>query len=185
MNKRNPTPLAILALLAIGAAIFAGLAGTNAVNPDRASQSRSQDQQRSRAQTETTPRTALDPAVGVAARYALAARNWTAATYLASWRRQLSLAGGRYRRELFAARPGPTELGQLREEGSSSKASPVRAERDPTVESPQARVIVTLRETTVANGQTIDGQTVNQVMLREIDGRWQVTGWTVIPGVSR
>lgn len=170
------TLLLALTVVTIAAAVAIGLAGATKVHEPVETRRRASSEERRRP---------TDPVVAVATRYALAARNWTAATYLASWRRQLSLAGGRYRRELFAARPGSTELGQLREEGSSSKASAVRAERDPTVESPQARVIVTLRETTVANGQTIDGQTVNQVTLREIDGRWQVTGWTVIPGVSR
>jgi len=170
------TLLVALAVVAIAAAVALGLAGTTRVQEKVETRPSAPNRER---------RWPTDPVVSVATRYALAARNWTAATYLASWQRQVSLAGGRYRRELSAAMPGSAELGQLREEGSSSKASAVRAERDPTVESPQARVIVTLRETTVANGQTIDGQTVNQVTLREVDGRWQVTGWTVIPGASR
>jgi len=170
------TLLVALAVVAIAAAVGLGLTGATGVPKKERTRSSAPAQE---------VRRPTDPVVSVAARYALAARNWTAATYLASWQRQISLAGGRYRRELSTAMPGSAELNQFREEGSRSKASLVSAERDPTVESPQARVIVTLRETTVANGQTIDGQTVNQVTLREIDGRWQVTGWTVIPGASR
>lgn len=169
------TLLLALAVVTIAAAVAIGLAGATKVpEPVETRHSASSEERRR----------PTDPVVAVATRYALAARNWTAATYLASWQRQVSLAGGRYRRELSAARPA-TELDQLREEASSSKASLIRAERDPTVESPESRVIVTLRETTVANGQRIDGQTVNQVTLHEADGRWQVTGWTVIPGPSR
>lgn len=182
MNKRNATPLAILALLAIGAAIIAGLAGTSAVNSDRASQPRSQDQQRSRAQTQTAPRSTPDPAVGVAARYALAARNWTPQTYRDSWKRQIALAGGRYRRALKARLPKPAELRALRQDRASSRAKLVRAERDRRAGSSSTRVVVTLSETTVAGGQTIRGQTVNQVDLRRVGGRWRVVGFTVLPG---
>lgn len=170
------TLLVALAVVAIAAAVALGLAGaTTGHEKEKAAPSA----------PSTKVRRRTDPVVALAARYALAARNWTPGTYVSSWQQQISLAGEPYRRELSAARPGSAELGQLRNEGSRSQASLVRAERDPTVAPPNGRVIVTLQETTVANGQTIGGQTVNQATLREVGGRWQVTGWTVIPGASR
>ena len=170
------TLLVALAAVSIAAAVSLGLAGATALHE--------KEETRPSAPTTETPRPA-DPVVELAARYALAARNWTAATYPVSWQQQIGLTGGPYRRELSAARPGFAELKELRKEGARSQASLVSAERDPTVIPPEGRVIVTLEETTVANGQTIDGETVNHVTLREVGDRWQVTGWTVIPGTRR
>jgi hypothetical protein len=177
--RNNPTPLALLALLAIGVAIVAGLAGMDRATPDRPRAPADPGQKQRATDKRDTPR---DPLLELAARYSLVARNWTPATYRDSWRRQLALAGSQYHRELEASRPDTAELRALREDRARSKAELVRAQRDPRIQGPEARVIVTLNETTVAGGQTIAGPTVNQVDLHRRDGRWRVVGFTVVPG---
>jgi hypothetical protein len=178
--RKNPTPLALLALLAVGAAIMAGLVGRDRATPQRAADPRDTGQEQ--AATNKPEMAPSDPLLELAARYALAARNWTPATYAESWHQQLEVAGGRYRRQLEASNPGPVELGTLREDRARSRATLVRARRDPRVREPDARVLVTLNETTIAAGQTIRGPTVNQVELRQHAGRWKVVGFTVLPG---
>lgn len=163
-------------MVAIAAAMLAGLAATQS---DHSSRQPSAPQPERRA-----ARQRQDPAVATAARYALAARNWTPATYRRSWQAQLALAAGSYRRALLAARPDARYLAGLREEGARSQAQIADIERDPTIARPAARVIVTLAEVTLAAGQAIRGPTVNRVDLRLIDGRWRVIGWTVIPGAG-
>ena len=177
--RNNPTPLALLALLAVGAAIMAGLAGRDRATPQRPAAA---DPGQEQAATDKREKAPPDPLLELAARYALAARNWTAATYTASWQEQIALAGGRYRRELEAKHPRPLELRALREDHARSKATLVRAQRDPRIREPDARVLITLNETTIATGQTIRGPTVNQVELRQRAGRWRVVGFTVLPG---
>lgn len=178
--RKNPTPLALLALLSVGAAIMAGLAGRDRATPQHATAPTDLGQEQPTTdKRETAP---SDPVLELGARYALAARNWTRATYAESWQQQIELAGGRYRRELEARRPGPVELRTLREDRAHSKAKLVRAQRDPRIEEPQARVLVTLNEITVAGGQAIHGMTVNQVELRRRAGRWRVVGFSVLPG---
>jgi hypothetical protein len=124
----------------------------------------------------------VDPVVDIARRYALAARNWTPATYQASWERQIELAGGRYRRALIAKRPGRRELVALGNDQARSRVRVIRTTRDRRVRPPAARVLVALDETTSAGGQTIRGVTLNKVRLRRLGERWLVIGWTVIPG---
>lgn len=184
---RNATPLALLALLAIGAAITAGLAGGGAPAPGPAPdpgptppESRPPDS--GPAAEEARQRTPRDPAEEVAADYALAARTWTPASYRNSWERQIALAGGRHRRQLAASRPGAAQVGALESDRASSEARLVEARRDPRVADPEAQVLVTLDERTVAAGQTIAGETVNRVNLRRVGGRWRVVGFTVLPG---
>jgi hypothetical protein len=178
--RTNPTPLALLALLSVGAAIMAGLAGRDRATPQHATTPKDRGQERAAAdKRETAPR---DPLLELGARYALAARNWTHATYAESWQQHMELAGGRYRRELEFGRPGPVELRTLREDRAHSKARLVRARRDPRIEEPKARVLVTLNETTVAGGQAMHGLTANQVELRMRAGRWGVVGFSVLPG---
>jgi hypothetical protein len=121
--RNNPAPLVLLALLAVGAAIVAGLAGRDRARPQRATAPRDPGQTAS-GKREKAPR---DPLLELAARYALAARNWTPATYSDTWERQLALAGGQYRRELEASRPDTAELRALREDRARSKAKLVRA----------------------------------------------------------
>lgn len=182
---RNTTPLALLALLAIGAAIMAGLARQNAAGPDPAANREATPTDQtpgSQTPTETRERATRDPVEEVAAAYALAARAWTPASYRASWERQIALAGGRYGRELQAQRPGPAEIGALRADHARSEARLVDVRRDPDVPPPAARVLVTLEEKTVAAGQTIAGPTVNEVGLRRAAGRWRVVAFTVVPG---
>ena len=178
--RNNPTPLALVALLAIGAAIMAGLAGKDRATPQRPAAPAEPGGRSANTGVRDTP--ASDPLLELAARYALAARNWTPATYSESWERQIALAGGRYRRELEAKRPDTAELRALREDRARSKAELVQAQREPRIGEPEARVLVTLNETTLAGGQTIGGLTVNQVELRRRSGRWRVVGFTVLPG---
>jgi hypothetical protein len=178
--RNNPHPLALLALLAIGAAIMAGLAVGDGARPQRpAGPGDAAEEKATTGEREKAPRDAL---LELGARYALAARNWTPATYSQSWQEQIELAGGRHRRELEATRPGPIELRSLRGDRAGSKATLVRTQRDPRIEAPEARVLVTLNESTIAVGQAIRGRTVNQVELRRRAGRWRVVGFTVLPG---
>lgn len=123
-----------------------------------------------------------DGAVTVARRYALAARNWTAHSYPSSWRAQLALATGPYRRGLRAARPTWAQLRVLRADRASNLAVVTRAARDPRVRDPRARVLVWLEERTTAGGQVLAGTTGNEVRLRRRHGGWRVTGWTAVPG---
>jgi hypothetical protein len=177
---RNLTPLALIAVLAIGAAIMAGLAGRDRATPQHATAPTSPGQEH--AATDKREKAPRDPLLELGALYALAARNWTPATYAESWQQQIELAGGRHRRELEIRRPGPVELRALREDRARSKATLARARRDRRAEEPEARVLVTLNETTVAGGQTVRGLTVNQVELRRLARRWRVVGFTVLPG---
>jgi hypothetical protein len=178
--RTNATPLAVIALLALAAAIPAGLAGRDRATPQQATAPTSPGKEHAATdKRDTAPR---DPLIGLAASYALAARNWTPATYAESWQRQLGLAGGRHRRELEIRRPGPVELRALREDRARSKATLARARRDRRAKEQKALVLVTLNETTVAGGQTVRGLTVNQVELRRLARRWRVVGFTVLPG---
>ena len=187
--RRDPAlPLIVLALaglLAIGAAVSLGLAASKSPRLERTTQPTHPDRQDSRKHPERQDRQGGDAAIRRAVAYALAARNWTPGTYLDSWRRQLALAGGRYRRSLAARRPTPSELEALREDRARSQATVVVAEPDRRVRRPAARLLVTLNEATVAAGQTIGGVTVNEVRLRPQEDRWVVVGWTVLPGAAR
>jgi hypothetical protein len=178
--RTNPGPLALIALLAVAAAILAGLAGGDRSTPHHATPPTGPRQEH--AATDMLAKAPRDPLIELAASYALAARNWTPATYAESWQQQIGLAGGRYRRGLEARQPGPVELRALREDRARSKAKLVRAQRDRRIEEPKARVLVTLNETTVAGGQAVRGLTVNQVELRRLARRWRVVGFTVLPG---
>jgi len=120
--------------------------------------------------------------IDVARPYALAARNWTPTSYDASWEVQIRLAGGRYRRELVATRPEAAQLAALVQDRATSRARVVRAQRDPAVRPPAARVLITLDEMTVAVGQAVRGLTLNEIRLASRGGRWRVLGWTVVPG---
>ena len=76
-----------------------------------------------------------DGAVTVARRYALAARNWTAHSYPASWRRQLALATGPYRRRARCAADAGATAGAARRPRQQPGAV-TRAARDPRVRDP-------------------------------------------------
>lgn len=179
MPPRNVTPLALIALVVVVLAILAALGGSKSRNPARPQRP---------SQTETDARSvpgdrrAADPAVAVARRYALAARNWTAANYEDAWERQIVLAGGAYRQALIAQRPGRRELVALRRDRAWSKAGLLRLERERHIQLPNARVRVVLDETTNAGGQRIRGETLNEVGLRRYHVGWRVIAWTVIPG---
>jgi hypothetical protein len=177
---RNVTPLALIALIAIVAAVMAALAGNDIMDPTSTRPpAPSETEERPSEPPNPAP---ADPTVDVARRYALAARNWTVATYRSSWERQIELAVGRYRRALIAKRPGRRELVALRKDRARSKARVLRTEPQRRIRPPSARVVVTLEETTSAGGQTIRGATVNEVRLRRHGDQWLVIGWTVIPG---
>jgi hypothetical protein len=179
--RTNPTALAVLALFLIAAALTAALAGKNSLTPSEPPAPTPDRQQQERDVTASNE-ASRDPAVDIARRYALAARNWTSTSYRASWKVQIRLAGGRYRRELLSTRPDAAQLAALKRERAASRARVVHAQRDRAVPSPAAQVFLVLDETTVAGGQTIRGPTLNEVRLSSRRGRWRVTAWTVIPG---
>ena len=179
--RTSPIALALLALFVIAAALTAALAGKNSLTHSEPPAPTPDRQQQTRDVT-ASREAGRDPAVDIARRYALAARNWTSTSYRASWEVQIRLAGGRYRRELVATRPDAAHFAALKRDQAASRASVVRAQRDPALRPPVARVFVVLDETTVAGSQTIRGHTLNEVRLSSRRGRWRVTGWTVIPG---
>jgi|SRR5215207_4616842 len=177
---KNTTPLALVALIVIVAASMAALAGSDIMRPTGEERVLPPKPEERASQPEDTA--AVDPVMDIARRFALAARNWTPATYRNSWERQIQLAGGGYRRALIAKRPGRRELAALRAEQGRSGARVLETERDQRVRPPSARVLVTLDEETSAAGQTIRGPTLNEVRLMRYGERWLVVGWTVIPG---
>jgi hypothetical protein len=177
---RNVAPLALIALIVIVAAIIAALARSEIMDPTgNTFPAASETEERPSEPDNPAP---ADSIADVARRYALAARNWTPATYRASWERQIDLASGRYRNAVIAKRPGRRELIALRKDRARSRARVLRTERVRRVRQPGAHVLVTLDEATSAGGQTIRGATVNEVRLRRHADRWVVVGWTVIPG---
>lgn len=129
----------------------------------------------------TPPPSAVAPDVELertAVAFALAARNWSAATRLAAWRRQRALAGGRYRRLLERARPTRAT------ERTSSIAIPASPPRSSTA-GPRAQVLIELHERTTTARQVTTSPTRNQVSLRRRAGAWRVTGWTILPRPNR
>ena len=179
--RTNPVAPAVLALFVIAAALTAALAGKSSLTPSEPPAPTPDRRQQERDGT-ASKEANRDPALDIARRYAVAARNWTSTSYRASWEVQIRLAGGRYRRELLSTRPDAAQLAALDREPTASRAHVERAQRDPAAHPPAARVFVVLDETTVAGGQTIRGHTLNEVRLSSRRGRWRVTGWTVIPG---
>ena len=178
--RRDLTPVALIAFVAIAAGLIAALATRDSATGPRAGSAA-----RENAFTERTPKPKrTDPAVLVARRYALAARNWSPATYTASWRRQVRLSGASYRDELASAKPGPGELRALREDRARSSGRVLQVERTRPVGGATAKVLVLLAEVTRAGSQLIEGRTLNEVRLRRRAGRWWVVGWTVIPGAE-
>jgi hypothetical protein len=180
--RTNPTALAVLALFVIAAALTAAaLAGKSSPTPSEPPAPTPDRQQQERDVT-ASKESSRDPAVDIARRYALAARNWTPTSYSVRWEAQIRLAGGRYRHELTSTRPDAAQLAALERDRAISRARVVRAQRDPAVRPPAANVFVVLDETTVAGGHAVRGLTLNEVRLTNWRGRWRVTGWTVIPG---
>jgi hypothetical protein len=180
--RTSPIALAVLALFVIAAALTAALAGKSSLTPSEPSAPTPDRQQRQQRDGTASTEAGRDPAVDIARRYALAARNWTSTSYRAGWEVQIRLAGGRHRRELVSTRPDAAQLAALERERAASRAHVVDAQRDAAVRPPAAHVFVVLDETTVATGQTIRGHTLNEVRLSRRRERWRVTGWTVIPG---
>ena len=199
---RKAVPLLVVAIVLIGAALIAALAGSQAMSTDpepsaqRDQQEPSGDQARpaqaQRALPEGAlpaerlpPVPALDDAEDLAARYVLVATNWTPETFRRSWERQVELASDAWRAILEDAPPSKAEIDALREEETSSRARLLRVQRDTRVGEPQARVLVEVQETTIALGQKLEGKTVHEVTLRRSDdGSWGVNGYTIVPGAG-
>jgi hypothetical protein len=90
------------------------------------------------AQTPTSPTaTRSDGAAAASRAHALAARNWTYPPR--ACRRQLSLATGRYRRQVHAARRTLAQLDALRVDRAARLAVVTRVRRDRGLAAPRAR----------------------------------------------
>jgi hypothetical protein len=120
--------------------------------------------------------------VEVARAYAIAARTWSPTTRLDSWRREVALAAGSYRRALLAARPTRAQRVALRRDRASSSAAVVTARS--RADGHGGVVIVELRERTRVAGSQLVGVTRNRVTLRRYGGAWRVVGFTVVPGAQ-
>ncbi len=119
-------------------------------------------------------------ATRVAVRYALAARNWSARTARAAWRRQQVLAGGRLRRQLTRTRPTRAQVVALEAERGSQLAVTVGTPR-PQVTGRRAVVLVELAERAATRGRAVTYRTRNRAALTRTPSGWRVTGWTVLP----
>jgi hypothetical protein len=64
---------------------------------------------------------------------------------------------------------------------AEARATVVRSEHDPRVRPPRARVVVWLDEHLRTGQITRSSRTRNEVRLARHDGRWRVTGWTLLP----
>jgi hypothetical protein len=162
---RSATPLVLLALLAIGVAIAAGLAGQNAAAPapdaDRGAAARREDARQLNLRGDPRPSEPRPAGRG----------------------RDRVRAGGPHLDAGELPRiVGAPDRARRRPLQARSEARLRDARRDPDVSAPAARVLVTLEEETVAAGQTIAGPTVNQIDLRRSSGRWRVVAFTAIPG---
>lgn len=169
------------------AGIALGVAATNAAHPVQPPTTRAPE--RPTAAPTVIPRSPSPAAshreqLRVARAYALSATNWTARTRMAAWQRELALATPEYARALQQTRPTRVRLRALRTERARSRATLTRADIDPQVRPPRARVLVALRERTSSVAGTLAGETRNQVLLEHRGGRWRVTGWSVLPGGS-
>ncbi len=198
---RNVLPLMLVAIVVIGAALVAALAGSQAMSSDpeqsaqRAPQQPPAEQKPQSVQRELPegalpveqmpPGPPLDDAEDLAARYVLVATNWTPETFRASWERQTELATDSWRDTLEDAPPSDAEVDALREEETSSRSQVLRLQRDTRVREPEARVLVEVQEITTALGQKLEGKTVHEVTLRRTDdGGWGVDGYTIVPGAG-
>jgi hypothetical protein len=180
--RTSPIALAVPALVVIASALTSAIAGKSSLAPSEPPVPTPDRQRRQERDGTASSGTGRDPAVDIARRYALAARNWTSTSYRAGWEGQIRFARGRHRRELVSTRPDAAQLAALERERAASRARVLHAQRDPAVRPPAAQVFVVLDETTVAGGQTIRGHTLNEARLISRHGRWRITGWTVIPG---
>lgn len=121
-------------------------------------------------------------ATRAAVSYALAARNWSARTVRAAWRRQYVLAAGRLRRELARTRPTSSQLAALNAERGSQLALVIGAPRPrPRVAIRRADVVVELAERTATAGRVVTYRSRNRARLRRTRAGWRVTGWTTLP----
>jgi hypothetical protein len=175
---RRLLPLTLLAGVALGAAAT-DVAHPPATPPSPTTAARPDP-------PTSTPRPdSADEAVAVARTFATAARTWTAETYTTAWRTQLTLAAPGYRRALRQARPTAAQVQALRAERARAHATVLGTERDPRVALPRARVIVSLQERTDTAHGALAARTRNEVRLEQRDGRWRVTGWTLLAGDDR
>jgi len=118
-------------VLRFGAVVLLALAGCG---PRSAGLSADPDDGRTstiqpRPTTTTIDQTALTAAGRVAARYALAARSWTPATYRAQYRRQLRLSREPLRSALRRGAPTREQLAAYRDEGAHVNATAVEVAR--------------------------------------------------------
>jgi hypothetical protein len=173
--------LALVAVAGIAAAMIAALA-TRPVAPRPTGVPSRPPMPRTQPPARSPAPGAGDGAMRVAVAYALTARNWDAAHYAASWRAQIGLSTGRYRRALIAARPTDAQMHALRLQRAASSAELVAARRTSLSQNGTAIVRVVLAEVTSAAGERAVGRTINAVRLRRIGRRWRVVAWTVIPG---
>jgi hypothetical protein len=172
--------LVLMATAGIAAAMIAALAMRPVAPRPTGVQSRPPMPRRTAPARSSGPG-AGDGATRVAAAYALIARNWDAAHYAASWRAQIRLSEGRYRRALIAASPTLTQLHALSLQRAASRAELLAARRT-SLHSGTAIVRVVLAEVTSAAAEHVAGRTVNAVRLRRTGHRWRVVAWTVTPG---
>lgn len=118
--------------------------------------------------------------LAIATHYALAATNWRGAGYLAAWRAQRRLASARYRRQLALARPSAAELRWREREGQAERGEIVAAETVATSKT-RARVLVSLRQRTIALDRSAEIVSLNEVRLVRERRRWCVARWSVLP----
>ncbi|MQA75694.1 MAG: hypothetical protein GEU88_15365 [Solirubrobacterales bacterium] len=175
MSSSRFSLLVVAALIAVGGVIYASAdvdVGGDADTPPRARSA------------ESVQAGAEDPAVALARRYALAARDWTARTYERSRARQRRLAGGGYREALARTPTPPGYVARLRKQRARSVARVVATTREPSARRGVARVLVQLREQTKTRQQALERTVVYEVLVRPIDGQRRVVGWTILPGID-
>jgi hypothetical protein len=176
---RHTRLLAFLALLGITAAMIAAFASRPTA--PRSHETPAAPRRLTSPAAPPHPSTRIDAPTRVAIAYALAARNWTAARYMASWRTQVRLSAGRYRRALRTALPSRAQLRALRVDRARSQARVLAVRRERATHRTDVPVLVALQESTSAGVSRIVGVTTNVVRLRRAAGHWRVVGWTVLP----
>jgi hypothetical protein len=120
------------------------------------------------------------PAEQVARAFAVAARDWSADTLAARWRRQIALSTGTLRLTLLATPPRRADIDRLRAEDAAAHATVERV----VVEHATARtvrLVVRLRERIVARGTAGDQVTDNLVTVARRGKQWRVTAFDLAP----
>jgi hypothetical protein len=130
----------------------------------------------------TNPDHPLARPVRAARAYTLAATNWSAVSYPATYRRQLTLAGGPLRRQLRAHIPDAARLRQLRVDAASRLGVVLDAQWDPTSSPVAGNVVVRVAEQRELAGRRTHTNSRYVVRLRLRAHRWQVIGFTATRG---